>query len=67
MDKLNSKEEQSTGVKLPVMSGFCIHRAILFERKDGIYQDSYGNQITREMLMSHKHQIEEDEGILWLD
>lgn len=50
-----------------VMARFHISKAIKFRLKNGKYTDAKGNEITVEMIMKNKHEIYEDNGVLWLD
>lgn len=49
-----------------VRARFTTQEVILFQLKDGKYQDAAGNEITTEMLMEYSHDIDGDEDILWL-
>jgi len=49
-----------------VRARFITQEVILFQLKDGKYQDAAGNEITTEMLMEYSHDIDGEEGILWL-
>ena len=49
-----------------VRARFITQEVILFQLKDGKYQDAAGNEITTEMLMEYSHDIDGDEDILWL-
>ena len=43
-----------------------VDSVILFTRQDGQYRDARGNVITSEMLAQYSHDIDGDEGMLWL-
>ena len=49
-----------------VRARFITQEVILLQLKDGKYQDAAGNEITTEMLMEYSHDIDGDDGILWL-
>jgi hypothetical protein len=63
---MNKQKATKKKLKPKDISNVKARYVIFFRLKDGKYRDVGGNEITTEMLMKHPHEINGNEGIIWL-